>query len=254
MRQGDGGRTPPSPAKNLAQCVRLFVMGSQTHFNFICDALRTNTQTDRQRDRGTDRQAGWSGRGGGDGRAYQSQINEMWVPQLLAAPTVSCQFSPVASCQLSPVCHVFAWFGSVRFFSPLCAFSADQTNFAHFGMPRMQMSFLSPNYTIHHISFDSTSRVKQSKSPKRTLPSLSPPLPFSPLSPTLSCFILIPLLFALWMCFQFAFLAKLAMGVFNGFFWRSSRMTQVESRALIEVNFIGRRKQFNFLQSIGKTS
>lgn len=115
MRQGDGGRTPPSPAKNLAQCVRLFVMGSQTHFNFICDALRTNTQTDRQRDRGTDRQAGWSGRGGGDGRAYQSQINEMWVPQLLAAPTVSCQFSPVASCQLSPVCHVFAWFGSVRF-------------------------------------------------------------------------------------------------------------------------------------------
>lgn len=65
-------------------------------------------------------------------------------------------------------------FGSVRFFSPLCAFSGDQTNFAHFGMPRMQMPFLSPNYTIHHISFDSTSRVKQSKSPKSSLlPSLS---------------------------------------------------------------------------------
>lgn len=61
-----------SPAKNLAQCVRLFVMGSQTHFNFICDALRTNTQTEGQ----TDKQDG-SGRGGGDGRAYQSQINEM---------------------------------------------------------------------------------------------------------------------------------------------------------------------------------
>lgn len=50
----EGGRTPAKLAKNLAQCVRLFVMGSQTHFNFICDALRTNTQTVRQRDRQTE--------------------------------------------------------------------------------------------------------------------------------------------------------------------------------------------------------
>lgn len=52
-------------AKNLAQCVRLFVMGSQTHFNFICDALRTNTQTARQADR-------QRMRGAGEGERWQS--------------------------------------------------------------------------------------------------------------------------------------------------------------------------------------
>lgn len=72
-REGGGGRTPAKLAKNLAQCVRLFVMGSQTHFNFICDALRTNTQTDRQ----TEAEVLGEGCGGSDGRAYQSQINEM---------------------------------------------------------------------------------------------------------------------------------------------------------------------------------
>lgn len=95
----EGGRTPAKLAKNLAQCVRLFVMGSQTHFNFICDALRTNTQTDRQR-------LEW-----GRGAAMAERINHklmrcecrsFWQRQL-----------SVASCQLSPVCHVFAQFASV---------------------------------------------------------------------------------------------------------------------------------------------
>lgn len=98
-----------------------------------------------------------------------------------AAPELRQSFA--SSHQFSPVCHVFRRVCSLFLFlffwwgiSPLCAFSADQTNFAHFGMPRMQMPFLSPNYTIHHISFDSTSRessqtVKESK--RVSLPPLS---------------------------------------------------------------------------------
>lgn len=157
---------------------RLFVMGSQTHFNFICDALRTNTQTERQTDRRTggrtdgltDRQTDrltrrkMVGSAGGGGRAYQSQINEMWVPQLLPAPTFGCQFDGffvVVGCQLDASFYV----GILVFYFASCAFRADQTNFAHFGMPRMQMPFLSQNYTIHHISFDLTWVKQQSKRP-----------------------------------------------------------------------------------------
>lgn len=159
--------------------------------------------------------------------------------------SANCQL-PVASCQLSPVCHVFAQFASLRFgslwfFWPLCAFSADQTNFAHFGMPRMQMPFLSPNYTIHHISFDSTSRSQTVKESKRERFPLTLSLPL--------CHSLYAVSFSLRMCFQFAFLAKLVVGVFNGI----SCDARGESRALIEVNFIGRGKQFNSLQSVGKT-
>lgn len=99
-------------------------------------------------------------------KLMRCECRSFWQRQLSVA---SCQ---LPSCQLSPVCHVFAQFASLRFgslwfFWPLCAFSADQTNFAHFGMPRMQMPFLSPNYTIHHISFDSTSRSQTVKESKR---------------------------------------------------------------------------------------
>lgn len=133
----------------------------------------TDRLTDWQTDSASDKQpSGWRwhcrGRGWG-GRAYQSQINEMWVPQLLPAPTVGFQLDAFCFCQLqlslASLTRFFFFFVAVLvFISPFCAFSADQTNFAHFGMPRMQMPFLSQNYTIHHISFDLT-RVKQSKRP-----------------------------------------------------------------------------------------
>lgn len=64
----------------------------------------TDRLTDWQTDSASDKQpSGWRwhcrGRGWG-GRAYQSQINEMWVPQLLPAPTVGCQLDAFCFCQL----------------------------------------------------------------------------------------------------------------------------------------------------------
>lgn len=158
-----------------------------------------------------------------------------------------------SSHQFSPVCHVFRRVCSLFLFlffwwgiSPLCAFSANQTNFAHFGMPRMQMPFLSPNYTIHHISFDSTSRESSQTVKESKRVSLSPTLPLVPhphSAPFRTANVFpIP---TPWPNWQSEFLM--------GFCDESSHVSHVASPTVIEVNFIARGKQFNFLQSIGKT-
>lgn len=109
MRQAGGRGGGRARLKNLAQCVRLFVMGSQTHFNFICDALRTNTQTEGQ----TDKQSEVGGEAAMAERInhklMRCECRSFWQRQLSVAS--SRQLPVLAS--LPRFCLVP--FGSVRF-------------------------------------------------------------------------------------------------------------------------------------------
>lgn len=128
----------------------------------------------------------------------------------LPTPTVSCQFATFLAILLL---LLLLFVPGSFFISPFCAFSADQTqNSLTLGCLACKCHFsvqITQFITFHLTRLDSThdSRVKQSKSPTENSPS--------------SIYISISILFfILWrMCFQFGFLSKLAVGVFNGFFF-----------------------------------
>lgn len=186
------------------------------------------------------------------------------MPQLLPAPTVSCQSCARAS-PASPVLissRQFATFfaGFVRSFSFFLFFFGGEFRLFALLVQTKQISLTLgclackchfsvqiTQFITFHLTRRVESRVKQSKSPNesRSLP-LFPSLPLVPhpdSAPFRTANVFpIP---TPWPNWQSEFLM--------GFCDESSHVSHVASPTVIEVNFIARGKQFNFLQSIGKT-